>query len=57
MTAAGMNKSMLEFGRGVPVRPQRDRKRPAMRNRARARLPYGSLSRDVSSMISTSNSG
>ena len=29
MIAAGMNRSMAEFGRGVPVRPQRVRKRPA----------------------------
>ncbi len=29
MMAAGMKRSRLEFGRGVPVRPQRVRKRPA----------------------------
>ena len=57
MMAAGMNRSWLEFGRGVPVRPQRVRKRPATFRRARARLPLGSLRREVSSIISTSNSG
>ena len=37
MMAAGMNRSWLEFGRGVPVRPQRVRKRPAtFRRRAGA---------------------
>jgi hypothetical protein len=37
MIAVGMNRSMLEFGRGVPVRPQRVRNRPAIFNSARAR--------------------
>ena len=43
MMAAGMNRSWLEFGRGVPVRPQRVRKRPATFRRPRARLPLGIL--------------
>ena len=57
MTAAGMNRSMLEFGRGVPVRPQRVLKRPATFRRARARLPLGSLRREVSSITSMSKIG
>jgi hypothetical protein len=42
MMAAGMKRSRLEFGRGVPVRPQRVRNRPETFSRARARLPVGS---------------
>ena len=50
MIAAGMKRSWLEFGRGVPVKPQRVRNRPAIFASARARLPLGSLKRDVSSI-------
>ena len=55
--AIGMNRSRLEFGRGVPVSPQRVRKRPAILISARARFPAGSLRREVSSITSMSNSG
>ena len=48
---------LAELGRGVPVRPQRVRKRPATFRSARARLPLGSLRREVSSITSMSNSG